>query len=378
MTTSSPQDGGLIPERWERVLSLGKELSRTLLPGLALQVMVRGKTAGEFHFGRQSPGAGAPPLRPNSIFLSASITKPIVAMAALRLVERGEISLADHVSGYLPQFSDSSRRGVTIRHLLTHTSGLPDMLPNNRNLRMSRAPLSSFVEGTCRVALDFPPGRGVQYQSMGFVLLAAIMEKVSGVTLPKFLQQEILAPLQMHDTALGAPDEWFHPGGKAERLASVNVPEEQRGGEDWNWNSRYWLQLGAPWGGLLTTTSDLIRFGQMMLEQGTSGAGRILSAATVAAATTNQLLPYPDVPEADRRCRGWGYGWRMSWPAHAATFGDLLSPRAYGHWGATGTMFWIDPERQAIAAILATQPLDAQSTPALIKLSNAITAAIDL
>lgn len=368
----------MFPERWERVLSLGQELTRTLLPGLALQVMVRGKTAGEFHFGRQSPDAGAPPLRPNSIFLSASITKPIVAMAALRLVERGEISLADHVSGYLPQFSDSSRRGVTIRHLLTHTSGLPDMLPNNRNLRMSRSPLSSFVEGTCRVALDFPPGRGVQYQSMGFVLLAAIMEKVSGVTLPKFLQQEILAPLQMHDTALGAPDEWFHPGGKAERLASVNVPEEQRGGEDWNWNSRYWLQLGAPWGGLLTTTSDLIRLGQIMLEQGTSGPLRLFSAATVAAATTNQLLPYPDVPEADRRCRGWGYGWRMSWPAHAATFGDLLSPRTYGHWGATGTMLWIDPERQAIAAILASQPLDAQSTPALIKLSNAITASIDL
>jgi CubicO group peptidase (beta-lactamase class C family) len=68
----------------------------------------------------------------------------------------------------------------------------------------------------------------------------------------------------------------------------------------------------------------------------------------------------------------------MSWPAHAATFGDLLSPRTYGHWGATGTMLWIDPERQAIAAILATQPLDPQSTPALIKLSNAITAAIDI
>ena len=378
LTTSSTQDVGLIPERWERVLSLGQELTRTLLPGLAFQIRVQGKTAGEVYFGRQAPGISTPALRPDSIFLSASITKPIVAMAAMRLVERGEICLADHVPGYLPQFNDSSRRGITIRHLLTHTSGLPDMLPNNRDLRMAKSPLSSFVEGTCQVTLDFPPGRGVQYQSMGFVLLAAIIENVAGVTLPEFLHREIFAPLGMHDTALGAPDEWFLPGGKAERLATVNVPEEQRGGEDWNWNSRYWLQLGAPWGGLLTTTSDLIRFGQMMLEQGTSGPERIFSAATVATATTNQLLPYPDVPEADRRCRGWGYGWRMNWPAHSATFGDLLSTRAYGHWGATGTMFWIDPERNATAAILATQPLDPHSTPALIKLSNAMTAAIDI
>ena len=376
LTISSPQAAGLIPERWSRVLSLAQELSGSLLPGLAFQVTVQGKTTGEVQFGQQSPGTNASPLRPDSIFLSASITKPIVAMAAMRLVEQGEIALAEHVSEFLPQFSDSSKRGITIRNLLTHTSGLPDMLPDNRALRMAQSPLASFVDGTCQVALDFPPGRGVQYQSMGFVLLAAIIEKVTGTTLPAFLNKEFFGPLRMRDTALGAPDKWFQPGGKAERLATVNVPEEQQGGTDWNWNSRYWLQLGAPWGGLLTTTSDLIRFGEMMLERGNAGPVRIFSDATIAAATTNQLLVYPDVPEADRRCRGWGYGWRMNWPAHSASFGDLLGPRAYGHWGATGTMFWIDPERNASAAILSTQPLDKQSGPALIKLSNAIKAAI--
>lgn len=373
---SSPQEAGLIPDRWNRVLSLAQEMTNTQFTGLAFQVLVRGKTIGEVQFGHQTPGTDAPPLRPDSIFLSASITKPIVGMAAMLLVERGEISLGDHVSEYIPQFGESSKRGITIRHLLTHTSGLPDMLPDNRALRVAKSPLSRFVEGTCQVALDFPPGRGVQYQSMGFVLLAAIIEKVTRATLPAFLNKEFFVPLEMRDTALGAPDEWFQLGGKAERLATVNVPEEQQGGEAWNWNSRYWLQLGAPWGGLLTTTSDLIRFGQMMLDKGTDSAARIFSPATIAAATTNQLHSYPDVPEADRRCRGWGYGWRMNWPAHSASFGDLLGPRTYGHWGATGTMFWIDPDRNASAVILSTQPLDKRSTPALIRLSNAITAAI--
>ena len=376
LAISSPDDAGLIPERWNRVLAFAQRLTQTLLPGLAFQVSVRGKSTGEIQFGQQAPEPGSAPLRPDSIFLSASLTKPIVAMATLLLVERGDISLSDSISDYLPQLPDSSKKGITIRHLLTHTSGLPDMLPNNRALRMTKSPLSSFVEGACQVALDFPPGRGVQYQSMGFVLLAAIIEGVTGTKLPAFLEQELFTPLRMKDTSLGAPDDWFLPRGNAERIARVEIPEEQQMGEDWNWNSRYWLQLGAPWGGMLTTTSDLIRFGQVMLDGGTNGLIKLFSHSTILAAISNQLPFFPDVPEADRRCRGWGFGWRMNWPAHASSFGDLLGPRAYGHWGATGTLFWIDPDRNASVAILSTLPLDKQSGPALTKLSNAIVAAI--
>ena len=127
---------------------------------------------------------------------------------------------------------------------------------------------------------------------------------------------------------------------------------------------------------MLTTTSDLIRFSQVMLDGGTNGLIKLFSHSTILAAISNQLPFFPDVPEADRRCRGWGFGWRMNWPAHASSFGDLLGPRAYGHWGATGTLFWIDPDRYASAAILSTLPLDKQSGPALTKLSNAIVSAI--
>lgn len=376
LVISSPEDAGMHPEGWSQVLSLAQRLTQTVLPGLAFQVTVRGKSAGEYQFGRQSPSPSARLLPSNSIFLSASLTKPIVAMAALKLVERGIISLADPVADYLPQITDAGKKGLTIRHLLTHTSGLPDQLPNNRALRMTLSPLQRFIDGACTVPLDFPPGRGTQYQSMGFVLLAAVMEAVTRTPLPQFLDRELFKPLRMEDTVLGAPDDWFELGGRSSRLAIVDPPEEQLGGDDWNWNSRYWLQLAAPWGGMLTTTADMILFSQMMLDGGTNGLNKVFSQATIQAATTNQLMGYPDLPEADRRCRGWGFGWRMHWPAHSTSFGDLLGPRTYGHWGATGTLHWIDPDRQAAAVLLSTLPLEKGSGPALTKLSNAIVSAI--
>ncbi|WP_337241529.1 serine hydrolase domain-containing protein, partial [Proteus faecis] len=92
----------------------------------------------------------------------------------------------------LLSIGDSSKKPMTVRHLLTHTSGLPDMLPGNRELRQGRASLQDFCDGTFDVPLDFPPGRGVQYQSMGFVLLSRIIELASGRTIHDFVQQEIL------------------------------------------------------------------------------------------------------------------------------------------------------------------------------------------
>lgn len=287
------------------------------------------------------------------------------------------MSLNDRVSSFLPEFSATEKSAITIRHLLTHTSGLPDMLPNNRPLRMSNAPLSKFVEGACAVSLDFAPGRGVQYQSMGFAVLGEVIARVSGVSCPEFLRREIFQPLGMHDTALGAPPEWYAPHGgcppRIERVAAVRVPEEQQGGDDWNWNSRYWRSFGAPWGGMLSTPHDLGIFCRMMLRGGHYGGRQIFSPATVGVATGNQLLCLTSLPEADRRTRAWGLGWRLNWTAHDACFCDLLSPSAYGHWGATGTLFWIDPVLDAAAVILSTQPL-ARGRSHLTRLSNAIVA----
>ena len=95
----------------------------------------------------------------------------------------------------IPEFGKNGKTAVRIRHLLTHTSGLPDMLPDNVELRKNHSPLSAFVEGTCEVELDFPAGRGVRYQSMGFAILGEIIQRVSGVSCADFVRREIFEPL---------------------------------------------------------------------------------------------------------------------------------------------------------------------------------------
>ncbi|MBC8116360.1 MAG: beta-lactamase family protein, partial [Candidatus Saccharimonas sp.] len=302
--------------RWAAAQHLASEWCRTAaLNSVALVTGTRDSVEGPVFFGRQHPDQEAP-LRSDAIFLVASITKPIVAMGAMLLIERGQLTLTDRVTDFIPEFGRNGKHGVEVRHLLTHTSGLPDMLPDNLELRQSNAPLGRFVERTCEEPLAFPPGRGVQYQSMGFTVLGEIITRISGRPCGDFLQRELFEPLGMLDTTLGAPDDWLVGGDpRIECVATVQVPAEQMEGTKWNWNSRYWRQLGAPWGGLLTTTRDLATFSQFLLRGGATRAGRrLLSPAAIAASTCNQLSAMREVPDEERRCRPWGLGWRLNWP----------------------------------------------------------------
>ncbi len=367
-------------DRWNAALALLKSwCDDHTIPACAVSVTIGGKSTGVHLFGRQRLAADSPPIRDDAIFLIASITKPIVATGALLLAERGLLTLDDRVEEYVPGFGREGKHAVTIRHLLTHTSGLPDMLPNNFELRAAHAPLSDFVAGACASKLAFQPGRGVQYQSMGFAMLGEIITRITGKTCAQFLDDEIFQPLGMVDTALGAPAEWFAGANpKVERIAEVFLPENSGMAHEaaacWNWNSPYWRKLGAPWGGLLTTPADLAKFGQMLLGQGRLGNLQIVSPATLRAATRNQLETMRDVPADDRRTRPWGLGWRLNWTA-SANFGDFLGPRSYGHWGATGTLMWLDPDLDACVILLTTMPQEPQGSY-LARASNAIVSAM--
>jgi CubicO group peptidase (beta-lactamase class C family) len=278
------------------------------------------------------------------------------------------LSLHDRASDFIPRFAQNGKQDVRLLHLLTHTSGLPDMLPNNELLRRQHQPFSVFIDEICRLPLAFEPGTRVLYQSMGIAILAEIVHQVSGQVLSEFLRREIFFPLGMTNTWLGC-DLARQP-----RVAAIRVPAELEG-EDWNWNSPYWLSFGAPWGGLTTTPTDLARFLQMLLDGGTLGKTRILNPDTIQAITRNQLQSMPAVPEDDRRCRPWGLGWRLNWPGTPTAFGDLLAPRAFGHWGSTGTMCWADPDSRTFFIAFTTQPLD-EHRNYLTRLSNLVVSAI--
>ncbi|MCA8992250.1 MAG: beta-lactamase family protein [Planctomycetaceae bacterium] len=372
LTIGAPQAAGLNDSRWIKVLELGESLvAQGEFPELSFQVQRAGQATEVHTFLREESSGGVKKLESPRRYLVASLTKPIVAMGVLLLVEDGLLSLNDRVSDWIPEFSEASKRNITIRNLLTHTSGLPDMLPNNAELRKLHSPIATFVEGACHALLEHLPSRGVQYQSMGYALLTPIIERASGVGIKEFFRTRIFDPLEMDRTCLGTSE-----GDNRTDIAEVQTPPEQMGGGEWNWNSEYWHQLGAPWGGLISTTEDLSKFCASVLANGIGPNGRVFSSALVRTATGNRLDDFPEIDPVQRRTRAWGCGWRHNWPDHRSCFSDLLPANAIGHWGATGTLYWLDLDRKISAVLLTTQPVE-RSKSKLTHLSNAIVAAFE-
>ena len=147
----------------------------------------------------RSFGAAAP----ETPFLIASITKPLTAAGVMLLVDRGELNLTDPVRKFIPEFSAGDRKLITVHHLLTHTSGLPDQLPENVELRKRHAPLEEFLQRALRTPLKFKPGSEVRYQSMGFLMASEIAQRITGRSFRDFLRERLFLPLGMRATELG-------------------------------------------------------------------------------------------------------------------------------------------------------------------------------
>ena len=322
-------------------------------------------------------GSGSPSPaveHPDRRYLIASITKPVVAMAAVQLAAEGHLALNDAVRDHLPGFHRGPLRQITIRHLLTHTSGLPDMLPHNAELRAASATAQDFVDATAQVMPDFVAGADCRYSSMGFAVLAAIIQSITQSTCADYLQDKVFRPAGMNSTWLGLPSE------DVDELMPTVLPCElpiwQNSNSNWSWNSRYWRTLGAAWGGLISTAEDLGRLATCLLNEGKSGvpgstAGSIWNSAVVDASLSNQSQHIAGLSDADRLQHAWGFGWRRNWLDHSATFSDFLSADAIGHWGATGTMMWIEPATARWCVILTTQPYE-DSRSVIQRMSNVV------
>lgn len=296
------------------------------------------------------PPARSRPALAEDIYLVASLTKPIVALLALQQVADGRLELDAPAHRWLPALTGDGRERITLRHLLTHTSGLPDQLPENEQLRAAHAPLSEFVARAMRQPLAFLPGRGWQYQSMGLLLLATIVEQVSGTPLPELLEQRLLQPLGLADTCLGVDET------RRQRLVPVRLPPELEA-TDWHWNSDYWRALGAPWGGLHSTLDDLAVLLAMMLGLGAYGGRQVLPLSLAAQAVADQTSRLLDLPDALRRRHRWGLGWRLAGGSNEPSVWPTgLSPRAFGHTGATGTFCCADPETDLLVVLLTNEP----------------------
>jgi CubicO group peptidase (beta-lactamase class C family) len=290
-------------------------------------------------------GPRAPRVRLDTICLLASITKPIVATAVLQLVAEGRVALDDGIDRYLPELVDPARQPVTIWHLLTHTSGIPDF--DLEDLLATRPDRGELLRRAATAELRFAPGSRYEYVSSSFELLGAIVERARGERLEATLRRTILGPLGMADTT-------FAPSGRRSlRLAPLAAARGSDPASGWEPRStslgevRYFAGLSLAGAGLFATAADLVRFGRAMLRGGELDGARILPRAYVELMTREQTVDglgaATDPPASEHYALGWGKPDLRTSPA---------SPDAFGHGGATCTRLWVDPAHDLVVVHL--------------------------
>ena len=300
-------------------------------PGASVVVGRRGYAVFEKGYGRLGWGTSSPAVVPDeSIYDLASLTKVVgTATAAMILWDEGRLDLDAPVSKYVPAFSGGPKDDVTIRHLLTHTSGLPA----GRDLRrLANGPWEARTV-VMSTPLACRPGACQVYSDLGADVLGFAVEAIAGQGLDAFLEERVFHPLGMNDTH-------FRPDiALRDRIAPTEV-SSPRGyplrGEVHDENA--WALGGvAGHAGLFSTAADLSLFAQMMLNRGTYNGIRIVSDSAVARFTTRV---------AGTRALGWDTS------DGDGTAGVHMGERAYGHTGFTGTSLWIDPDRDLFVVLL--------------------------
>ena len=300
------------------------------------------------------------PMRPNATFRIASMTKPITALAIMILVDDGKLSVDDPVEKHLPEFKGqmivASRdkdtttlkkpsRPITLRDLLTHTSGLPGGFPDGiSDLYFQRQlTLGEAVAVSSQRPLDFEPGTKWSYCNAGIDTLGRIVEVVSGASFEEFLDDRVFGPLGMRDTAFYPDDD------QLSRLAGLYELK------DGQLRHVAYQLLGPtkaakhpiPAGGLYSTAEDLARLYQVMLLRGVIGELRIVSEKSVAEMTRNQT---GDLTAGFTSNIGMGFGWQVTRQPEGVH--AMLSSGSFGHGGAFGTQGWIDPSKDLFIILL--------------------------
>ncbi|MFF5070679.1 serine hydrolase domain-containing protein [Micromonospora olivasterospora] len=286
-------------------------------------------------------------MRHDSIFDLASITKVYTAILALQQVDRGRIDLAGRVVDYLPEFSGTGKDAVTVSMLLTHTSGLPvgakvTGLPDDA-ARRAAVLATPLVAGAV-------PGTVFRYSSVGLMVLAQLVEKVTGSRLDQVLKSELTGPLGLRDTGFN-PKTWLSATDQANRLVATDA-RSSRGLLRGVVHDDVANHLGGIAGhaGIFSTAADVAVIGQLLLNGGSYNGTRILSEEITRRMLTNANTGLPAVdPERPNRTSAHGLGvvldqpWFMGW---------LASPRTFGHTGFTGTSLVVNPARKMVLVLL--------------------------
>src|ERR1700678_4358279 len=368
---AKPESLGLSPVRLQRMSDAFKrEIDKGTTPGVTMMVARRGQIGWFEALGQQNPASPAPMAR-NTLFRIFSMTKPIVSVGIMMLLEEGYFLLNAPGAKYIPEFSDQKvgvetngrlelvppKRPITIQDLLRHTSGityehtgngLVQQLYQQSRLRSRKISNAEHAALVASLPLMCQPGAEWNY-SRSTDILGGILEVVSGKTLSAFLTERILAPLQMAETA-------FHTGAEnAGRLAEP-FPVDPWTGDDvqlFNMLEKPAMESGG--GGLVSTTMDYARFCQMLLGGGTLDGTRIIGRKTLELMASNHLGAHvkvcsPLMPAG----HGFGLGFAVRTHQGMAPFPGSLGQFFWS--GIAGTFFWIDPKEDLFAVLMSQGP----------------------
>ena len=301
--------------------------------------------------------AGKRAMRTDDLFWIASMTKPVTGLAVMMLQDEGKLSVEDPVEKYLPEFKGQwlvkeksatalalvrPERPITIRDLLTHTSGMGDVATPRVDCS-----LAELVMAYSQAPLQFPPGSKWSYSNPGINTLGRIVEVVSGQGFAEFLQQRIFTPLAMKDTTFWPTEEQAKRVAKSYKQAAGGKALEEievfftKGGLT---NRK---RTAFPAGGLYSTAADMGRFYLMTLNGGSLDGKKIVSKETLALATSTQT---GDIKTGFVDGMSWGFGFQVVKESLGVT--AMLSPGTYGHGGAYATQSWADPKKDLVLVLM--------------------------
>jgi CubicO group peptidase (beta-lactamase class C family) len=379
---AKPESIGLSPSRLQKLSDAFKrEVDKGTLPGATVMVARKGQIGWFDAIGRQSP-ADSRPMAHDTIFRIFSMTKPIVSVGIMMLVEDGQLLLAEPVAKFIPEFAKQKvgvenhgklelvdvERPMTVQDLLRHTSGitydhtgngLVQQLYRESRLRSRKITNAEHAAMVAELPLVCQPGAEWNY-SRSTDILGRIIEVVSGKTLGAYLTERILAPLQMAETAFSTGEE------NATRLAEA-FPTDPWSGEDvklFNMLEKPAMESGG--GGLVSTTMDYARFCQMLLNKGSLDGERIIGRKTLELMASDHLSPQVKI-KGDLVPPGHGFGLGFAVRRQAGIAPFLGSACQFFWSGMAGTFFWIDPQEDLFAVFMMQGPGQRQYTRTLVR-----------
>jgi CubicO group peptidase (beta-lactamase class C family) len=330
VTMALPQDT-ILPRWLPLTRYLDSSVARRAFPGAVVAVGRRDSLLFLHAVGRLDYEHGSA-VSERTVYDLASLTKVVgLTTAAMMLVDEGKLDLDAPVTRYVSAFA-AGGNSVTVRHLLTHSSGLPAWRPFFQRVH-GRAEMLALVDAE---PLEAAPGARMAYSDLGAMLLTQVVENLTGQRLDRFLESRLFRPLGMRDTRYLPPRRWLARIAPTEmdttwrhRLVRGKVHDENA------------ASMGGVSGhaGVFSTAPDLVRFAQFLMRGGRHGA-QLVTPETIA------LFTRVDRPGFSSRALGWDT------PSENSSAGDHLSTHAFGHTGFTGTSIWVDPEQDLFVILL--------------------------